>query len=122
MFMIATLILPTCGKRKPDTLTGATEVSQQVMEAKEEPGILSWMWDTVKDHPYYTAVGVAGFILVSYWGYKRYQLNSMIGDIPDGGGANGALPNPVQGQNIGEEVDHPEVVNFQQPAPSSDGF
>jgi hypothetical protein len=46
----------------------------------------------------------------------------MIGDIPDGGGANGALPNPVQGQNVGEEVDHQEVVNFQQPAPSSDGF
>jgi hypothetical protein len=46
----------------------------------------------------------------------------MIGDIPDGGGANGALPNPVQGQNVGEEVDHPEVVNFQQPAPSSDSL
>jgi hypothetical protein len=115
--MIA-LILPTCGKRKPDTLTGATEVSQ-VMEAKEEPGILSWMWYTVKDHPYYTAVGVAGFILVgsvaSYWCYNKYTKKAAVGyDVGDD-------PHAYDVQNEVQIIVR-GAPPHQEPAPSSDGL
>jgi hypothetical protein len=88
VLMIATLlILPACGKSKPNVLTGGTEVPQIKSSIQEEHGFFTKVGAWMANHPCYTAeIAVCMLVAggVGYWCYNRYQLKKvMIDDIED---------------------------------------
>jgi hypothetical protein len=81
------LTLSACGKRKPDVLTGDTEVPQIESSIQEEHGFFTKVVAWMANHPCYTAeIAVCMLVAggVGYWCYNRYQPKKvMIDDIED---------------------------------------
>jgi ribosomal protein L31 len=77
------LALSACDKRKPDVLTGDTEVPQIESSIQEEQDFITRVDVWIANHPCYTAEIAVCMLAaggVGYWCYNRYQPKKVMID------------------------------------------